>query len=104
MSIAIGGYDDHVHMLVLLRTDTAVAPLVRDVKANSSRWMHEQGVRDFKWQSGYASFTVSKSVSPRVIAYINGQREHHRKVSFMDELRVICRRHGVEIDEDHAWD
>ena len=103
-AVTIGGFDDHVHMLVLLRTDTNVASLVRDIKANSPRWMHEQGIRDFRWQGGYAAFSVSESVSPRVIDYINGQRDHHRRVSFMDELRQICRRHNVAIDEEHAWD
>lgn len=56
------------------------------------------------WQNGYAAFSVSESMAPRVIAYIKNQREHHKTVSFMDELREICKRHGVEIDEDHAWD
>ncbi len=101
--IEIGGTDDHVHALIRIRTDTTVASVARDLKANASRWMHEQGVGAFEWQNGYAAFSVSESVAPRVVAYIKSQREHHRVVGFMDELREICRRHGVEIDENHAW-
>ncbi|MBX3361570.1 MAG: hypothetical protein KF912_05240 [Phycisphaeraceae bacterium] len=66
--------------------------------------MHEQGNAAFAWQNGYAAFSVSESMAPRVVAYIQGQREHHLIVGFMDELREICKRHGVEIDDAHAWD
>ena len=68
--------------------------------------MKEQGpaYRDFFWQGGYGSFSVSQSNVEQVRAYIAGQEEHHRKVDFQDEFRALCRKHGVEIDERYVWD
>src|SRR5215207_2204050 len=56
---AIGGMADHVHLLAGMRATTCLADLVRDVKAVSSRWMHEEiGLTEFSWQEGYGAFTV----------------------------------------------
>src|SRR2546421_653171 len=61
--IEIGGIADHVHLLVSLGREASVAPLVRDVKANSSRWIHEKFPQRsaFAWQAGYGAFAVSFS-------------------------------------------
>ena len=56
-------------------------------------------MRDFAWQDGYAAFSVSHSVLPRVVGYIETQNEHHRKLSFKEELTVLLKRHGIEYDE-----
>ena len=48
--------------------------------------------------------TVSQSNVEQVRAYIATQEEYHRKVSFQDKFRALCRKHGVEIDERYAWD
>jgi hypothetical protein len=68
--------------------------------------MKDQGYqyREFFWQSGYGAFSVSESNVEPVRAYIATQEEHHRKVSFQDEFRTLCRKHGVEIDERYGWD
>ena len=58
----------------------------------------------FAWQAGYAAFSVSQSNIDVVANYIAKQEEHHRKVSFQDELRALLKRHGVEFDERYVWD
>ena len=60
--------------------------------------------RDFHWQGGYGSFSVSESNVEQVRAYIANQEEHHRKMSYQDEFRALCSRHGIEIDEHYVWD
>src|SRR5579864_9108232 len=79
--LAINGAPDHVHLLVSLAPTESVADLMRLVKTNSSRWVHEQFPerRDFGWQTGYAEFTVSESRREQVRKYIAGQRDHHRR-------------------------
>src|SRR5881392_3511798 len=61
--LAAGGVADHVHLLVALGRQTGIAELVRLVKSNSSRWVHETFPlhRDFAWQNGYGAFSVSRS-------------------------------------------
>ena len=89
----------------LSRTVT-IAELVEEAKKSPSKWVKDQGpqYREFFWQSGYGAFSVSQSNVEQVRAYIATPEEHHRKVSFQDEFRALCRKHGVEIDERYAWD
>lgn len=97
----INGMPDHVHLLIGWRTDETVSTLLRNVKAHSSRWIHETfpDCRDFRWQEGYSAFTVSRSQFDAVDRYIQNQTEHHRKRTFDDELRELLRAHHIEFDE-----
>ena len=104
--ILIGGVEDHVHILCNLSRTITIAGLVEEAKKSPSKWMKEQGpaFSDFYWQGGYGAFSVSQSNVEQVREYVARQEEHHRKVSFQDEFRVLCRKHGVEIDERYVWD
>jgi hypothetical protein len=64
----------------------------------------EFGLPDFEWQGGYADFSVSESNLEQVKRYVASQEEHHRKISFQDELRILLRRHRIEWDERYVWD
>ncbi len=105
-ALATGGTADHLHALLQLGADSNLADCLRIAKTNSSRWVHEKWPerRDFVWQRGYAAFTVSASNVDSVIGYIAEQEEHHRKVSFEDELRTFLRKHGVPFDPNHFLD
>ena len=104
--ILINGVEDHVHILCNLSRTVTIAGLVEAAKGSPSKWMKEQGpaYHDFYWQGGYGSFSVSQSNVEQVRAYIATQEEHHRGVSYQDEFRALCRKHGVEIDERYVWD
>jgi putative transposase len=79
---------------------------VRAVKANSSHWLNlrKLGNGRFRWQDGYAAFSVSESQSDRVIAYIKRQREHHRHTNYRAELLALLKKHAIEYDERYLWD
>jgi putative transposase len=96
-TLAIGGTTNHVHLLLGLPTTMTVAEAVQKLKANSSRWLREQGV-PFQWQDGYGIFSVSPSQTATVQAYIRNQEEHHRKRSFEEEFRALLDKCGVEYD------
>ena len=99
--LEIGGMPDHLHLLVKLKTDVAVSVLVQRIKGNSSRWINglpEHQAR-FEWQSGYGIFSVSQSAVEKVREYIQGQEEHHRRVSFRDELIALLQRNRIPYDE-----
>ena len=103
--IAAGGTADHIHLLHGLHAQTAVADVMRVVKTNSSKWVHETfpDKRNFAWQDGYAVFTVSRSNLETARRYISSQEEHHRQVSFQDELIAFLKKHGVEYNERYVW-
>jgi putative transposase len=105
-SLIVGGVDDHVHVLCRLSRKIAIADLIKEVKADSSKWVkkHKLGIAEFTWQSGYAAFSVSPSNASRVKRYIENQKAHHRKTTFQDELREFLPKHQVEFDERYLWD
>ena len=103
--IAIGGTADHVHILLCLPADLALADCMRIVKTNSSRWLNtkHQGRFPFAWQGGYGAFSVSESNRQEVIRYIQDQERHHQGISFQDEFLALLKRHGVAFDERYIW-
>jgi REP element-mobilizing transposase RayT len=105
-AISINSVEDHVHALVCLSKNHALCKLVEEIKRGSSKWIKTRGERfaDFFWQNGYGAFSVSPSLMDTVERYIAGQEEHHRRVTFQDEFREFCRRHGLDLDERYAWD
>ena len=105
-ALIIRGVEDHVHALCLLSRKFAIKDVIEASKTETTKWMKKQGPQyaDFHWQSGYGIFSVSESNCEQVKAYIANQAEHHKQISFQDEFRALCKRHGIEIDERYVWD
>ena len=105
-SIAIGGVEDHVHLLVRFGRTVTPAEWVKEIKRVSNQWLKGQdpALADFEWQSGYAAFSVSQSNVAQVMEYIARQEERHRKRTFQEELRAFLRKHEMEWDERYVWD
>lgn len=105
-AIIINGVEDHIHVLCLLSRKFAIMKVVQEMKTETSKWLKKQAntSEDFAWQAGYGAFSVSESNIPQVKKYIQNQEEHHRRFTYQDELRELCKRHGVELDERYAWD
>lgn len=101
-----GGVADHVHLLVGMHQSQSVADFVRDVKSNSSGWIHEQDpkLKAFGWQTKYGAFAVSQSNVDAVKAYIGNQKEHHKRFSFKDELITLLQKHGIAFDEQYVFE
>ena len=104
--IEANGAPDHIHILTLLPPKIALSDALRDIKAGSSKWLHES--RDefggFRWQDGFAAFTVSRSQVDPVREYIRNQKSHHAEWSYQSELLELFKRHDVEYDERYLWD
>lgn len=97
----VGGVDDHVHLLASLRPVHCIADVLRDMKKDSTNWVKENFERHFSWQEGYAAFTVSPSATNSVRDYIANQEAHHRKYSFVDELKELLERAGITYEEKY---
>lgn len=99
--LEIGGMPDHVHLLAKMKTDVAVSVIVQKVKGKSSKWLNERpdSQEHFEWQEGYGIFSVSASAVDKVRRYICLQEEHHRRVSFRDELVALLERNGISYNE-----
>ena len=105
-ALIINGVEDHVHTLVRLSRKFPVMKVVQESKVETSKWLKRQATvaSEFAWQAGYGAFSVSASMLEEVKKYVQNQQEHHRRISFQDEFRELCRRHGLELDERYAWD
>ena len=103
--LAINGTDDHVHLLFILSKNIALAKVFEEVKGTSSQWIKTKSavMKTFAWQGGYGAFSVSESQHQKVSDYIAHQEEHHRKLTFKDELLALFQKHNVEYDEKYLW-
>ena len=99
----INGVEDHIHILTSLHPTKCLSDLVKDIKTSSSKWIKENGVFPSftHWQDGYGAFTVGHADKNEVIEYIKNQEEHHRRISFRDELRGMLEKFGVHFDEKY---
>jgi putative transposase len=102
-AVAIGGIENHVHILLSIPTTMPLAKAVQLLKGGSSKWMNDTGGERFEWQKGYGAFTVGISQQPQTMAYINSQAEHHRKRSFEEEFLGFLQKHGIEYDPRYVW-
>src|SRR5207248_665387 len=104
--LKVGGVEDHVHLLCRFARTITQAEWVKEIKRVSNLWLKEQSREylDFEWQGGYAEFSVSQSNLPEVTRYIEEQDQHHKKMSFQDELRALLRKHQIKWDENYIWD
>ena len=102
----VGGHVDHVHLLAGLARTLKICTLIEVIKTETSKWAKnvDGGDKSFAWQSGYGVFSVSYSNLASVENYITNQEAHHAKRSYQDEFRLLCEKHGLEIDERYVWD
>jgi len=103
-ALAIGGTDNHVHVLLALPSTMPLAKAVQLIKGGSSKWIHETfpAQAGFAWQEGYGAFSVAVSGVKHTVAYVESQEEHHRTKTFEEEYLAFLQRHNIAYDERHV--
>jgi len=104
--IVIGGVSNHIHILLGIKPNISLSDLVREIKANSSRFVNERKfVRGkFYWQEGFGAFSYSHSQLDAVVRYIENQEAHHAQKSFKDEYKSFLKNFRVEHDEKYLFE
>ena len=104
--LTAGGASDHQHLLIQGSKNITIPDTVRDIKSNSSRWIHETfpELSQFAWQEGYGAFTISYPGLRRVKGYLTRQEAHHRTVTFQEEFLTFLKLHGQSYDARYVWD
>ena len=83
----INGMPDHIHCLFRLSPQKSIVEVIKQIKGSSSHFINQQNlIRDkFSWQTGYGAYSVSESVLPKVVRYIQNQKQHHHIKTFQEE-------------------
>ena len=104
--IRINSMPDHLHILVGITPDVAISDLVRDIKANSSKWINKKRwvVGRFEWQAGFAAFSYAHSQLEAVVNYIKNQETHHSRQTFREEYFEFLRRFDVPYNPRYVFD
>ena len=100
-ALAVGGVEDHVHVLVSIPSTLSVAKSIQLLKGNSSKWIHDTFKEhwEFEWQEGYGAFSIGISGLEGTTRYIQNQAEHHRRMTFKEEVEAFLKKHGMEYVE-----
>jgi REP element-mobilizing transposase RayT len=101
--MSAGGVPDHTHLLVNLSKALSLSDLMLNVKRDSSAWLNARLDSEFRWQEGYAGLSIGRSQLESVRRYLANQKEHHRQVTFKEELVELLRRYEIEFDERYIW-
>ena len=103
--IAINGMPDHMHLFIGMKPNQSLSDLMQDVKGSSSKWIHEKGYVNgkFEWQPGFGGFSYSISQIDAVVKYINNQKVHHQKKTFIQEYLEFLEKFKVPFDERYIF-
>ncbi len=95
----INGIEDHVHVLFLMSANQTISNVFKITKGESSHWCNQMGFTsgNFGWQIGYGAFSVSESMVKEVEQYIRNQKEHHKKMSYEDEIKLYIKKYGLVV-------
>lgn len=104
--IIINGMPDHIHLLIGMKPDKSLSDTVRDVKANSSKFINEKKwiSGKFEWQTGFGAFTLGYSQLDTVVNYIKTQELHHEKKSFREEYLDFLQRYEIDYQTEYIFD
>src|SRR5690606_27923154 len=104
--LAIGGVDDHIHLLLSLAKTMDIAKAMQLIKGGSSKWVHDEFPENtsFEWQEGYGAFSIGIGEVDRTVRYINDQAEHHRKKDFATEFLSFLDAHSIDYEHKYVFD
>lgn len=104
--LAINGMPDHIHFLIGMKPSCCLSDLVREIKKSSNDFINENKFSRYKfqWQEGYGAFSYSHSALDNVIAYINNQKEHHKKQTFREEYKDFLIQFHIEHKDEYLYD
>lgn len=103
--LAINNMPDHLHLFIGWNPDQSLSDIMRLVKGKSAEWINKDRLtrQHFHWQEGYGAFSHSRSQIDTVVKYVHHQKEHHHKVTFMEEYHKMLNSFGVDYDTRYTF-
>lgn len=106
-AVIINSMPDHIHILFRMSKTVTVSEIIEETKKSSSKWMKDQpmGPPSFYWQRGYGAFSVSGSHLAAIRRYIARQKEHHKKLTYREEVERLMKKYNEEeYNPEYYWD
>jgi len=93
---SVNGYEDHCHCLISLSKDQTISKVAQLIKGESSFWINKNNFTEskFAWQDDYWAASVSEDHLSNTREYIRNQEEHHRKLTFTEEVDEFMSKYG----------
>jgi len=104
--LVINGMPDHIHFLIGIKPSCCLSDLVREIKKSTNEFIKDKKFCKFKfqWQEGFGAFSYSHSALNNVIAYINNQKNHHKKQTFREEYKTFLTKFQIDHKEEYLFD
>jgi REP element-mobilizing transposase RayT len=101
---AIGGVEDHIHVVASIPPKHAIADVVKRWKGSSSHFVNRDlsaliSPAAFRWQRGYGVFSLGRTQLSVAVRYVRKQRAHHAEGTVMSTLEVC----PYEDDAPELW-
>ncbi len=105
-SYIVGGACNHIHIITHIHPAVSPSYLIKDIKEASHKLvLRERSLfpKFSGWQVGYSGFTYQISAKDSLISYVKNQAEHHKIISFKEELIRLLTENGVEFKEEYLF-
>jgi REP element-mobilizing transposase RayT len=100
--VSMGGTENHIHLLIAIPARLAVESAILPLKQGSETWLKQQftELAGFRWQKGYAAFSISRSQLDHTLNYIQYQEKFHWKKSFEEEYAEFLDWHHMPYNKE----
>ncbi len=97
--------EDHVHIFFRMSKNYALSKVIENIKKESSKWVKQNipSCSNFSWQTGYGAFSVSSSKLEVVKRYVANQKEHHKKLSYKEEIEEFFKEYKLDYNPTYYW-
>lgn len=88
---AIGGTEDHIHLIVSVPPTQKLSNFIGQIKGNSSHFVNNKikpGYH-FTWQAEYGVLSFSEDQLQRVVQYVENQKEHHKSGKILPNFEIF---------------
>jgi putative transposase len=89
---AIGGMEDHIHLVVSIPPTMAIAEFVKNIKGSSSYYFNHSLTatsNKFAWQEGYGVFSLGSKQLEQAVNYVKNQKNHHLQGTTNSHLEKV---------------
>lgn len=83
---AIGGIENHIHVVVSIPPKMSISSFVKTVKGSSSHFANQKIA--FAWQRSYGVLSLGSKQLQTAVQYVESQKDRHRTKDLMPWLEI----------------